>query len=74
VAVHAIIFAVGVAFTFQRCIVVQEIGASLIAAGIAGWVIFLYVFVSSRAAERMALIEAAGIREVFPHRSNPHPP
>ena len=45
------------------------IGSSLIATGVSGWIIFLYVFISSRTAERVALLESSGIRSVFPFRS-----
>jgi hypothetical protein len=69
IALHAIMFVLGLLAMSQKGVAFQAVGASLIAAGIAGWVIFLYLFVSSRAAERIALIESSGIREVFAHRS-----
>ena len=69
VALHGLIFMAGTFFAFRPDAIARGIGSSLIAAGIAGWVIFLYVFVSSAAADRLALIEAAGLREVFPRRS-----
>ncbi|MGH9896896.1 MAG: hypothetical protein ACREA0_33835 [bacterium] len=71
---HALLFLLG-AYIVSAGIprtesnVSHGIGTSLIATAVAGWVIFLYVFISSRASDRIALLEEAGLREVFPRRA-----
>lgn len=67
VLLGAYIVAVGLPYTESS--VSNGIGTSLIATGAAGWVIFLYVLTSSRASARIALLEEAGLREVFPRRA-----
>ena len=68
-ALHVILFITGVLLTKGENSIVQAIGTSLVAAGITGWVIFLYLFVSSQSAERQALIESTGLKKAFPYRS-----
>ncbi len=68
-ALHFILFLVGVFLTQSENAICGAIGASLVAAGITGWVIFLYLFVSSQAAERQMLIESTGLKEVLQYRS-----
>lgn len=66
---HFALVLVGVIFSQNASPISAGIGSSLIATGISGWVIFLYVFVSARLAERMAIVESSGIRGVFTFRS-----
>ena len=69
VVLHALVVMLGMFVARSTSAIQQAIGGSLIATGISGWIIFLYVFVSSATAERLALVESAGLKEVFPFRS-----
>lgn len=66
---HIILVLLGVLFSQSTKPILAGIGSSLIAAGISGWVIFLYVFVSVSMAERISLVESSGIKSVFTFRS-----
>lgn len=67
-ALHAILVLIG-AFLCTLGNLWVSIGTSLIAAGVAGGVIFLYLFVSSRAAERLSVADNLGLRAAFSFRS-----
>jgi hypothetical protein len=69
IVVHAILFIMGAFLIYHGGIVAASIGASLLAAGVTGWVTFLYVFVSASAADRLNLIDKLGLKEVFEFRS-----
>jgi hypothetical protein len=47
----------------------QAVGASLIAAGLAGWVVFVYMLVARDQAERLQLINQFGLVSAFEARS-----
>lgn len=47
----------------------QSFGSGLVATGIAGMVLYLYVRMSEQTQNRLEVITAAGITGVFPHRS-----
>src|SRR5436305_2439537 len=66
---HVVLLLLGVLFSQSAKPILAGIGSSLIAAGISGWVIFLYVFVSASIAERISLVESSGIKSVFTFRS-----
>lgn len=71
---HVVILVVGIFLTvvsrqFDHPDILLGIGGSLIASGIAGEVLFLYVYVSQDMKDRLDLIAAAGLRRIFPTRS-----
>ncbi len=68
---HATLFLVGIILILyaKGSPILAGVGTSLIAAGIAGWVIFVYVLTSNRELERAVAIQAAGLRNIFPARS-----
>lgn len=49
--------------------VIEGIGAGLIATGVAGEVLFLYVMASDATRARLELFTLAGLLKIFPHRS-----
>lgn len=71
VLVHGLLALVGLCI----CFVGPEyplwfaIGTSLLSAGIAGWVIFVYVLVSDDVGRRVGVVTEFGIRDVFDRRS-----
>jgi hypothetical protein len=69
ILLHALIFILGLYLSGFENVIYSSVGASLIAAGITGWVVFIYVFITSRVSERLALIESSGIINVFSFRS-----
>lgn len=68
VGVVAIMYA-GMAPTAARVAIAAGIGSSLIAAAIAGWVVFVHVVVSERDANRQRRLDEAGLKAVFRARS-----
>jgi hypothetical protein len=64
-----IIFLVGVVLVQQRSAAWTAVGSSLMAAGMAGWVLFLYVWLSESRAERLEMLRQLGFRCAFPVRS-----
>jgi hypothetical protein len=69
VLVHAVVFLLGVILMRLDSLAYQAVGSSLVAAGIAGWVILAYVAMTQRVSERVALLEDSGLLRVFPARS-----
>lgn len=55
-------------FGFSKTIT-EGVGASLVAAGVTGEVLFLYVLVSESTRARLELFTEAGLLKIFPHRS-----
>lgn len=66
---HVILFLVGVVLVQQQSTAWTAVGSSLMAAGIAGWVLFLYVWLSESRAERLEMLRQLGFRCAFPVRS-----
>lgn len=66
---HVVLVLGGALFCQSSDPLLIGIGSSLIATGISGWIIFIYVFFSAAVAERISLVQSSGIRSVFPFRS-----
>jgi hypothetical protein len=71
---HIIMFAVGIFFTAiagqsAHKDILLGIGGSLIAAGIAGEILFLYVASSQQTKDKLDLLSIAGLQRIFPTRS-----
>lgn len=49
--------------------ITEGVGASLVAAGVTGEVLFLYILVSDSTRSRLELFTEAGLLKIFPHRS-----
>lgn len=74
VATHIVIFIVGMFLTIvagqsAHPDILVGVGGSLIATGIAGEVLFLYIVFSQDTKDRLELIAASGLRRIFPTRS-----
>jgi hypothetical protein len=71
---HIVMLAVGIFFTVIAGQSVHKevllgIGGSLIAAGIAGEILFLYVASSQQTRDKLDLLSIAGLQRIFPTRS-----
>lgn len=66
---HVIVFVVGVLFVREKSAVASGIGASLIAAAIAGWVLFVWVMVNQEQARRLDVLARLGLVDAFTARS-----
>lgn len=69
VLVHAILIVSGFLLLFLAESPLSEVGAALLAAGIAGWVVFAYVLVSREVARGVALLTDFGIIDAFEARA-----
>jgi hypothetical protein len=69
VLVHLVLLLLGFLLVTRADHLVQAIGSSLIAAGIAGWVILVYVIQSQSVSERLKVITDFGIQAAFDVRS-----
>lgn len=65
---HAIVFLLGALAVSLGGTIWVSIGTSLIAAGAAGWVLFLYVLFSKDAAESLELLTEYGLKNAFDKR------
>jgi hypothetical protein len=71
---HIIMFAVGIFLTViagesTHRDILLGVGGSLIAAGIAGEILFLYVASSQQTKDKLDLLSVAGLQRIFPTRS-----
>ena len=71
---HIIMFAVGIFLTViagesTNRDILLGVGGSLIAAGIAGEILFLYVASSQQTKDKLDLLSVAGLQRIFPTRS-----
>lgn len=66
---HLVVALLGGILVLQGGTVLTAIGTSMIAAGTAGWVIYVYVQLSERTANRLDLITEFGLLEAFPSRA-----
>ena len=71
---HIFILGLGIFLTFIAAQssyrdVLLGVGGSLIASGIAGEILFLYVILSQETKERLDLLTVAGLQRIFPTRS-----
>jgi len=67
--VHLILFMLGAYFLRSSDITYQSIGASLMAAGIAGAVIFIYIMYSQNLSDKLEIISRFGITNIFEARA-----
>src|ERR1700730_14312990 len=69
--VHVLLFMLGIVvyYTQPRDPLWGGVAGSLSAAGIAGWVIFVYVFVSQERSDRLKILERFGFIKGFTARS-----
>lgn len=66
---HAIVILFGFLFSRSEDGIVSAIGASMIAAGITGWVIFTYVLLSQRVTEQLSILTEFGFLKAFDARA-----
>src|SRR5713101_7900707 len=67
---HALLLTVGLLiFRASQDELWKAVGASVIAAGIAGMVVFLYVLATTRTSDLLEAFSSAGLRTVFSSRS-----
>jgi hypothetical protein len=72
---HGLVFVIGVVLAilpethFLPRALVQAVGVAMIAAGLAGWMLFVYVVIARDAAEQLALFSRAGFVSAFESRS-----
>jgi hypothetical protein len=66
---HAILIILGFALLGRQHAILSSVGASLVAAGISGWVVFVYVLASATVAERLEMLSQFGIVAIFNARA-----
>lgn len=66
---HVIVFMAGILFVQEAGAIASGIGASLIAAAIAGWVLFVWVLINQDQARRLDVLAKFGLVDAFPGRS-----
>ena len=66
---YVVVFLLGVVFVQRGGAVWVSVGTSLVAAGIAGWVLFLHVWISESRMERLELLRQVGFVGAFSVRS-----
>lgn len=68
--VHALVFILGVILV-RACdgLIATSIGTSLIAGGITGWTVFIYVFLSRDTSDRLRVLTQFGLTTIFEARS-----
>ncbi len=69
VLVHFVLFISGL-YVFQtfKSALGQGVGASLVAAGVTGWVVFVYVLTGQSTRERLRVVQRLGVLAGFTHR------
>lgn len=66
---HVLMFVVGMLFVREKGAVASGIGSSLIAAAMAGWVLFVWVMVNQEQARRLDVLARLGLIDAFTARS-----
>jgi Domain of unknown function (DUF5919) len=66
---HVILFILGVLLVREKNAVMSGVGASLVAAAVAGWVLFVWVMASQTQAKRLELIADLGLVDAFSSRA-----
>ncbi len=66
---HAIVFCVGVFLIRLESTTWISVGTSLVAAGITGWTVFLYIFLSRDVSARLRILSEFGLSNIFAARS-----
>jgi hypothetical protein len=70
VLAHFVLIVIGFLLAYAcKDVITRAIGASLTAAGIAGWVLFVYILVAREQAERLEIITQFGLMNAFEARS-----
>jgi hypothetical protein len=69
--VHALVFSIGISMTQLGHGLFVAIGTSLIATGVAGWVIFFWVRQEKQSLKAIKSLQTLGVTEGFPARSVP---
>ena len=69
ILVHAILIVGGYTLASSGGLLRVGIGSSLIAAGVTGWVIFVYLLVGQRVSERVRIVTEFGFTNAFAGRS-----
>lgn len=65
-----VVFLLGVVLILlNKGAIMAAIGSSMVAAGLTGWVIFLYVLTSQQVTQRLELITEFGLLDAFPNRA-----
>jgi hypothetical protein len=67
---HVVLFMAGVLLVQTDGVLWSGVGSSLIAAAVAGWVLFVWVMVSQTQAERIEMVVELGLVAAFPGRSS----
>jgi len=67
---HVVVFLIGFLLVRSDGKVAPNVGASLMAAGIVGWVIFVYIFLSESRVERFEIISQFGFVSAFEARAS----
>lgn len=68
--IHAALVAVGILLAQSKSSLVFAIGTSLLAAGLTGWVVFVYIFLSDSLRGRIELTRRLGVRAYFSSRGS----
>lgn len=67
--VHLVLFIAGLyAFETTKSVLWQGVGVALVAAGITGWVVFVYVMMSQSVSDRLAILQRLGMVAGFAYR------
>jgi hypothetical protein len=69
ILVHGILILVGYCVVLAGGPIKTGIGSSLVAAGVTGWVVFVYVFLSKRISKRVQIVTDFGLTDAFAVRS-----
>lgn len=66
---HVLLFGAGIALAPSDRVWLSGVGTSLLASGVAGWVLFLWVMLNENQARRMALLTKMGLVDAFDTRA-----
>jgi hypothetical protein len=69
VLAHVVVFLIGLLLITHGGTIAVSIGTSLVATGVAGWVVFVYVFLSQTATQQIALLAHFGFVSAFEARA-----
>ena len=67
---HVVIFGIGIFLVSSDQTWVAGVGTSLVAAGVAGWVLFVWVMLNETQARRLALLTQMGFVDAFDSRAS----
>src|SRR5690348_11157628 len=69
VLVHLVLMVVGYSLTIRQNPLLVGIGSSLIAAGVTGWVVLVYVLQAQQLSDRVRILTELGLTSAFKGRS-----